>query len=191
MDCAGEIFLVDACIGGSFHLNDAQLLKPGGVALRAGGLTVAGDLQCCGDFRTDGEVNMFGATIERRFDLRGARLRNPGGHALDLERLTAGALYLLPRDRPVGTIDLTNAHVGDYYDEPETWATDIRLRGFTYDDLQNQSISVRSRLDWLTHNGEQYVPGLYDQLAAAYRRACCAPLRMPTKWRCAVVEGAD
>jgi hypothetical protein len=65
---------------------------------------------------------------------------------------------------------LTNAQVGSFYDAPAGGPVVVRLRGFVYEVLENDSVSVRARLAWLARHEGGYAPGIYDQLAAAYRR---------------------
>ena len=167
----GRVNLVNAHIGGMFVLDGAQLANPGGFALAASGLTVDGEMSCRDGFTAHGQVNLFGAHITGRLDFRGASLTNPDGLVLDLERMRTAALYLLPKDRPDGAVDLVNAQIGNFYDDEETWPTMLRLRGLVYESLENDSVSVRARLRWLTLHEGGYVPGIYDQLAAVYRRA--------------------
>jgi hypothetical protein len=167
----GQINLLDAHIGGMFVLDGARLANSGDVALVASGLTVDGEMSCRDGFTSHGQINLFGAHITGRLDFRGASLTNPDGLVLDLERMRTAAFYLLPIDRPDGAVDLTNAQIGNFYDDEETWPTMIRLRGLVYESLENDSVSVRARLRWLTLHEGAYVPGIYDQLAAAYRRA--------------------
>jgi hypothetical protein len=40
-----------------------------------------------------------------------------------------------------------------------------------YETLENDQVSVRDRLRWLTRHPGGYTPQIYDQLAGAYRRA--------------------
>lgn len=167
----GAVYLVSARIGGDLVLDAARLVNPGGYALAASGMTVEGEISCRHGFNARGEINLFGARIARRLDLSGATLENPDGLVLDLEGLSTAALYLLPDGRPEGEIDLTNAQVGHFYDDADTWPIKMRIRGLVYDSLENDSVSVRSRLRWLTLHEGGYVPGIYDQLAAVYRRA--------------------
>ena len=89
---------------------------------------------------------------------------------MDLEEAHLAALTLLPAQRPDGVVNLTNARVGRFRDEPDSWPTTMHLRGFVYDTLENDQVSVRERLRWLTLHPGTYTPQLYDQLAAAYRR---------------------
>ncbi|MFC9915967.1 hypothetical protein [Streptomyces sp. NPDC127197] len=83
------------------------------------------------------------------------------------------SLVLRPGQRPEGGIDLTDARVGTLSDDHTSWPTTPRLllRGFTYDTLSNNDIDVHARLRWLRLHSEGYVRQIYDQLAAAYRRA--------------------
>lgn len=84
--------------------------------------------------------------------------------------MTAATLVLLPSRRPEGVVDLTNAQVGAFEDDPATWPATLLMRGFVYENLVNDRVDVRERLRWLTRHPDGYVPQLYDQLAAAYRR---------------------
>src|SRR4051812_43020211 len=62
-----------------------------------------------------------------------------------------------------------SVRVGVFLDDQATWPVELFLRGFSYETLANDQINVRDRLHWLKlHRG--YTPGIYDQLAAAYRR---------------------
>lgn len=66
---------------------------------------------------------------------------------------------------------LSNAKVGGYYDDPETWPTTLDLEGFTYETLDFSKVSVGRRLEWLRLHQSGYIPQPYDQLADTYRRA--------------------
>jgi hypothetical protein len=94
-----------------------------------------------------------------RLDFEGATLDNPGGDAADLAGSACAVLFLLPRSKPEGVIDLTNAQAGSYCDDQETWAGTVRLRGFAYGKLENDTISLVKRLAWLKRNGDGYAPG--------------------------------
>jgi hypothetical protein len=183
----GGVCLLNAHIGGSLLLDGAHLINPGGYALAAGGLIVERELSCRQGFTAHGEVNLFGAYIGARLNLRGAALTNPDGLTLDLERLRTPALYLLPRERPDGVVDLVNAQVGNFYDDPATWPATLRLRGFVYDSLENEAVAVGARLRWLARGQDGYLPQLYEQLAAAYRRAgreeAVKRVRIAKQWR--------
>jgi hypothetical protein len=78
---------------------------------------------------------------------------------------------LTPKQSPVGAVDLTNAKVGRFTDDPAIWPMIMRLRGFAYDSLENDQVSVRARLGWLNRHPGGYTPQLFDQLAAACRQS--------------------
>ncbi|TYB43905.1 oxidoreductase [Actinomadura chibensis] len=169
----GEVRLVGARVGGLLSFEAATLINPGRWALYAFRLSAGGGLHCRGGFRAEGELLLAGARIDGYFDLSDSILTKPGRQALDFEGATALALVLLPRHRPEGGVDLTNAHVGILEDDPTTWPASVHLRGFTYDSLglRSDKADVRTRLDWLARDPDGYAAQLYDQLAAAYRRA--------------------
>ncbi|TDC82251.1 oxidoreductase [Actinomadura sp. 7K507] len=168
----GEMRLPGARIGGRLDLSRARLTNPGATALTADRLTVEDGVLAEG-FTAEGEVRLPGAQINAPLILAGARLTDPGGQALNLEGATATALILLPGHRPEGDVNLTGARVGTFDDDPATWPATIRLRGFTYDALgdHGDTADARTRIAWLTRDPGGYVPQLYDQLTAVYRRA--------------------
>jgi hypothetical protein len=86
----GEIRMHNTQVGASIGLGAARLSNPGGVALSAGGLDVAGGVFCTDGFTADGEVRLIGARLGANLTLAGAVLRNPGQVALNLDRATVG-----------------------------------------------------------------------------------------------------
>jgi hypothetical protein len=191
----GETRLVGARVGGLFSLEGAALINPRGWALYAFQLSAGGGLHCRAGFTAEGELLLAGARIDGYFDLTDARLTKPRRRSLNLEGISAIALVLLPRHRPDGDVDLTNAHVGLFEDDPATWPASFRLRGFTYDSLglRGDREDVRTRLGWLARDPGGYVPQLYDQLAAAYRRAgdeqAARTVAVAKQWRRRTVRG--
>lgn len=171
----GEIRMTGARIDGQLDFSGAHLANPDGYALAARRLTVGQDIDFTDGFTAEGQVQLRDARIDGRLDFEGASLANPGGEAVSLEGVTAAVLILTPRTPLNGVADLTNARVGSFYDDQASWPTatrTMRLRGFTYDKLENDVPSVTDRLAWLGRSeGGGYIPGLYDQLAGAYRRA--------------------
>jgi hypothetical protein len=170
----GEVRLVGAHIGGQLVLDGASLSNPDGSALNADGLTVDQAMFCREGFTATGEVRLVGAHVGGQLSFRGACLSNPEGLvALRLKGLRAVELVLLPRQRPDGIVDLTNARVGSLSDNPATWPDRhmLWLRGFTYETLENDQVSVRDRIGWVRRHPGGYTPQPYEQLAAAYRRA--------------------
>jgi hypothetical protein len=155
--------LAGAHIGGNLEFDGASLTNPNGPALLADSLTVDQAMFCRAGFTAHGEVRLRGAHIGGSLGFRGASLTNPDGVALSLQRARAGVLFLLPRERPDRAVDLTNARVGSFQDEPASWPAAMWLRGFVYEVLENDSVSVRQRLRWLDRHQGGYAPGLYDQ----------------------------
>lgn len=167
---SGEIALVDASIGGRCDFTDARLDNRAGYALYAPGLSVARDAVFTGAFAAEGEVHLPDAQIGGRLDFEGASLANPAGRALNLEGARASVLSLLPKKSPEGLVDLASARVASFRDDPRSWPSRLRLRGFAYDTLDGKA-PVRDRLSWLSRNDGGYLPEIYDQLADCYRRA--------------------
>jgi hypothetical protein len=158
----GELWFVRARMA-SLSLGGTKITNPDGVALRASALRVDADVVAASGFSADGEIRLIDAAIGGRLDLGGALV-----DVLDLEGLRAGTLLLLPRRTP-GRVDLTNAEVGGFEDNPATWPDSLRLQGFSYDVISGAP--VRDRVKWLRRHEGGYAPGLYDNLAAAYKRA--------------------
>jgi hypothetical protein len=165
----GEIRMVGAHIGGTLCFDGAILTNPTGAALNADGIQVDQTLVCTDGFTAHGEIRMIGARVGQ-LDFTGATVTNPNGLALSLQWVSAVSLVLQPQVPPDGVVDLTNARVGSFIDYPESWPTEMRLRGFTYEVLENVWVSVRTRLRWLDLHRDGYAPGIFDQLAAAYRQ---------------------
>jgi hypothetical protein len=165
----GEVNLAASRIGAQLDLSGASLINPGGRALYANRITVDHSIFCEDGFSAQGEIRLSGASIAGVLSFRGSVLENPGGTALDLEASNAAALYLLPENPPEGVVALTNAKVGDFFDEPASWPKKLDLRGFAYMALVNRKVSVHERLRWLTLHPGRYTPQLYDQLAAVYK----------------------
>lgn len=165
----GAVRFVGARVGGPVELEGAFLSNPGADALAADTITVDHNVTCTG-MSVQGAVRFAGARVKQRLDLREAILENPGDVALDLEGAEAAALNLLTRQRPQGTVILANMRVGSFHDDQVTWPAVLRLDGFVYETLENASIDVRGRLLWLARNQAGYVPQLYEQLAATYRK---------------------
>ncbi|MGX1274606.1 hypothetical protein [Streptomyces phaeoluteigriseus] len=156
---------------GALVLDGAELDNPGGSALEGGWLTVARQVSCRKGFTARGEFSLYGAQVGARVDLREATFTNAGGLALDFERLTASALYLLTHRAPDGLVDLSHANIGTLHDNPATWPEHLDLRGLTYQTLVSGQVPVRTRLRWLQRQLHGYAPQPYEQLAAAYRQA--------------------
>lgn len=165
----GGINLTSAHIGW-IDLNGTTIDAENHRALSARNLEVDQDVLCRG-LKATGDIELMDARISGRLDLWGATLDSPDGYGVELEGLRAGKLRLLP-GRPIGgVLDLTDARIGSFEDDPETWPQEIYLRGFVYDVLEHDYARVKHRVEWLRRNEIGYTPGVYDNLAAAYKRA--------------------
>jgi hypothetical protein len=168
----GQVNLVGAHIGGRLVFDGATLTNPKGLALVADGLTVDQDMFCRNGFTAHGEVRLLGAHINGTLGFEEATLTNPGGWALDLERVRATTLFLRPKVRPQGAVELINAQVHTCYDSEATWPEDLRLEGFAYQALvADPEVDAMARLRWLERDPGGYRPQVYEQLADAYRKA--------------------
>ena len=127
-------------------MSGARLANLNHRALNAEGLTVGRNMFFRGEFTADGAIHLVVARINGVLDLGDANLANPGGSALDLESAQTARLVLPLRQQPDGTVNLTNAQVGEFRDEPATWPAELHIRGFTYDVLGSK-VSTRNRLD--------------------------------------------
>jgi hypothetical protein len=166
----GEVRLLGGHIGGQLAFVGAHLTNPSGRALSADLLTVNHSARC-ERLTAEGEVALPGARIGGELSFVGARLTNPTKRALDLRELRCGALFLRLQAAPDGMVDFTDAQVRTLADDEATWPAVLRLRGFSYDSLQEEpSIDVGSRLQWLEREQEGYVPQPYERLIAVYRQ---------------------
>lgn len=117
----GEVRLSGASIGGRLDLRQATLINPGGRALTAEGLNTEYGILCQSGFSAQGEIKLSHARIAKVLDLKGANLANPGGVALNLRAASITDLVLLPEQPPAGVVNLTNARVVTFSDDPGTW----------------------------------------------------------------------
>jgi hypothetical protein len=169
---SGEVRLLGASIGGRLSFATATLANPGGIALQAERLAVAQDIFFTEEFAAAGEIRLVGAQVGGNADFTGCKkLSSERALTLNLAELQAASLVLrtlVPPDEA----ELTSATVGRLADEPASWPCGIRLRGFTYDVLdEGRTVSARERLGWLARDPDGYSPQPYEQLAAVYRRA--------------------
>ncbi|WP_399892212.1 membrane-associated oxidoreductase [Streptomyces sp. BBFR51] len=164
---AGEMRLNGARVAGTVNLTDAVLGRPGGTALQAETLAAEADvLMRHADVR--GRLELRGARIPGRLDLSHARLANPGGTALRASSCVIGELWL--RQGPVveGALNLRRAQVDVLFVEPEVVPAWVQLNDLTYTSLVPHEPAER-RLPML-EKGDSYLPFIYEQLTAAYRR---------------------
>ncbi|MCA1677421.1 MAG: hypothetical protein LC799_36340, partial [Actinobacteria bacterium] len=84
----GEVDLEGAYVGGQLILSGSTLSNPGGVAVRANGLVVAGDMFCRDGAEVDGEINLEAARIGGELRFTRSTLRNRHKIALRADRMT-------------------------------------------------------------------------------------------------------
>lgn len=169
----GQISLLGAQIGGQLVVIGAALHNPQGHALNVQSAQIRGDA-FVRYLQADGEVSFMGAEINGVLDCSHAALRNPDGDALNAQRLVLREGFIWRRVADVaGAVDLTSAHVGDLWDDPESWALceKLYLSGFIYDVLHG-GINVPERLAWLKMGAvsqREFYPQPYEQLAKLLR----------------------
>ncbi|MEJ6402848.1 hypothetical protein [Yoonia sp. 2307UL14-13] len=169
----GLVSLLGARIGGQVVCIGADLRNENGIALNAQSTQVQGDA-FLRESVFEGEVSFLGAEIGGVLDCAHATLHNQGGHALNAQRLVVKEGFIWRRITDVaGAVDLTSAHVGDLWDDAQSWAKVDRLflSGFRYDVLHG-GINVPERLTWLQKGAvsrREFYPQPYEQLAALLR----------------------
>ena len=169
----GQVSLLGAQIGGQLVAIGAAFHNPQGHAFNAQSTQVRGDAFLRYAI-ADGEVSLMGAEISGVLDCTYAILRAPEREALNAQRLVVREGFIWRRLRDVqGAVDLTSAHVGDLWDDPESWAMvdELSLSGFIYDVLHG-GIDVPNRLAWLKKGAvsrREFYPQPYEQLAKLLR----------------------
>lgn len=169
----GLVSLLGAQIGGQLVCIGAAFHNPDGHALNAQSTIVQGDA-FLRYVTTVGEVSFLGAEVSGVLDCSHADMRNPDKHALNVQRLVVKEGFIWRRIKGVsGAVDLTSAHVGDLWDDPESWALcdKLFLSGFIYDVLHG-GIDVADRLAWLKKGAvsrREFYPQPYEQLAKLLR----------------------
>lgn len=169
----GQVSFLGSQIGGQLVCIGAEFHNPAGHALNAQSTQIRGDALLC-YVTTQGEVSFVGAEINGVLDCSHATMRNPDNDALNLQRLVLREGFIWRRIKDVaGAVDLTSAHVGDLWDDPESWAAcdGLYLSGFIYDVLHG-GIDVPDRLAWLKKGAtsrREFYPQPYEQLAKLLR----------------------
>lgn len=166
----GMVQVRNSWVGVFIDFADATFTNPDGFALRANNLVVERGVFFGEGFNAIGKVDLYGVK-SFHVSINGGHFKNPDRVAIDLRHASATNLLLLPDEPPNGAVDLSFARVTHFSDDQKTWPTKLRMREFNYETLENDSVNVRSRLAWLELHDGGYVPGIYDQLAIAYRHA--------------------
>jgi hypothetical protein len=153
----GGTFRLDrAEIGVSLGFQDARLSNGGEVALDAPGIEVGRHVFLGPTVIVEGDINLASARIGGTLVLDRATLSDSGKIDLTDARVRILADYAWPEAS--GELSATRPY------EP-------RINGFKYERLASGTDDVATRLDWIAHAEQPYVPQPYEQLAAAYRAA--------------------
>lgn len=162
----GEVSLRTSRIGGRLWLIRSELGNPGQVALRLSRSEVGADV-FCGDSTIAGTVKLTGARIGSYARFNGVRLSAPGEVAFDAKLLKAATLELTPAEPIDGLVDLRQAKVDQFIDDPMRWPERIALDGFSYGSLEPR-LPAADRLRWLDRDPRNHHSQQYEQLAGAY-----------------------
>ncbi|MDG9723557.1 membrane-associated oxidoreductase [Streptomyces sp. DH41] len=163
----GTVRLDGARVAGTVNLTDAVLDRPDGTALQAETLAAEADV-LLRRARVRGRLEFRGARVPGRLDLSQASLANPAGTALRASSCVIGELWLRQCPRVEGTLNLRRSQVDVLFVEPEAIPRWVQLNDLTYTSLIPHEPAER-RLPML-EMGDSYLPFVYEQLTAAYRR---------------------
>ncbi|WP_192340171.1 membrane-associated oxidoreductase [Streptomyces sp. VITNK9] len=163
----GEVRLDGARVTGTVNLTDAVLDRPGGTALKAETLAAESDV-LMRNAEVRGRLELRGARIPGRLDLSHARLANPDGTAIRASSCVIGELWLRQCPRVEGALNLRRSQVDVLFLEPEAVPAWVQLNDLTYTSLIPHEPAER-RLPML-EKGDSYLPFIYEQLTASYRR---------------------
>jgi hypothetical protein len=181
--CEGTLQMQNLDVGATLDCTGAALtrprLRPDGTprpSLDLRAATIGKDLVCVDGFVAVGGVRARVADVHKSVQFVDATLGTAGRtrYALNLYGLTTTDLVLLPGRPPAGAVRLAAARVGTFTDPEELWAAEsgVAIDGFDYQLIDETRITdTRQRLHLLEQATGDYAPGLYEQLAAAYRRA--------------------
>ncbi len=177
-DVVGELRLISARIEGQLSLNHAQIASPDvGQEARALG---AEDIEVtagifCEALEVKGEMMLSDARIGSRLLLLRASLEaGEPGRALVMSGATVDEL-VLAFSAVEGLVDLQQTEVRSLFDAHEgrylgALPAETRLDGFSYKSLR-EPLDAEMRLEWAdTSQGSHYYPGVYAELADAFRR---------------------
>ena len=162
----GEVSLRTSRVGLRVLLIAAELVNPGGRALRLSRAQVGADV-FCDEMIADGTTRLADAFIGGELSFWQARLSNAAGTVLDAGGLHAERLQLSTAEPVHGLVNLSHAQIGMLRDDPARWPGQLSLDGLTYQALEPR-LPARQRLDWLNRDPEGQQTQPYEQLAAHY-----------------------
>jgi hypothetical protein len=184
------VSLAGARIAGTLDCWGGRFDNPGGDALQAGGVTVAGTILLSHDFRAEGVIDLTGGNIGSHLDFNGAQFIGEAQNGLLAENLTVRGIFdwrnVVKTD---GTIlDLWGARVGQLADDKRSWpkCQNLDVDDFIYAAIADGPVDATTRVDWLKRQTsrplnpelKQQVSGLnpfrpkpYQQLAKVLRES--------------------
>lgn len=182
--CAGTLRMQNLDVGATLDCSGAMLTRPRlrpdatlrpSLDLRAA--TIGKDLLCVEGFVAAGGVRVRVAEVHKSVQFVDATL----GTSVELTRYALNAyglittdLAVLPARAPAGAVRLAAARAGSFTDSPLLWAAEggVAIDGFDYQLIdETRGDDTRQRLGFIERATNDYAPGPYEQLAAAYRRA--------------------
>jgi hypothetical protein len=177
----GEVRLHGVKVGGFISLDDGifEGVKDRngkvGPSLNASRASVVGTVHCPNLF-AKGEMRFIGAKIGGQLGLVNARLVNsPDRTCLNLISAQIDEL-LLALSEVEGTVDLRDATIRSFWDaEADRFGgllpTRLKLEGLSYTSFR-EPLDANRRLQWIEPSqADHHYPGVYAELANAFRRA--------------------
>lgn len=166
----GEISLSGANIDGHLLFSDAVLNAntSDAYALNARTINVGRDIVFSDGFNSVGTVDFGGATCGR-LHILDASFACDHDNALSLRDISVRSAFKWWKvEVAVGALDLRGANTDILEDQLESWPDDLRLDGFTYNRIM-QNTDVDARLAWLAKNkSTDFKPQPYQQLAKVF-----------------------
>ncbi|MFC4910010.1 hypothetical protein [Actinomadura gamaensis] len=165
----GEIRISNSRMGSSVLASKMRLTgSPTGVALRFTRNEVASSTRLL-KVRSDRQIRLVDTRFRLGVNMKGIEPHCPGGTALDLSRVQAAELELLPGDAAEGRVVLDGARLTVLRDLPERWPEELSMDGLVYESLQ-PPLTARERLGWVERAPLDQRPQACDQLARMYAR---------------------
>jgi hypothetical protein len=184
----GEVRLLGADVGGIIDCRNGKFNNAGAIALAADGLK-GGDVYLRYGFSVDGEVRLLGAAIRGNLECDGAEFASDT--VVSLEQASVAGSFMwrnvrwnleskrdaeadsLPKQRPSVRLNLQHTTVGPMADDKNSWPPigTLLLDGFVYARIGAGPRGAKSRLEWLSRQGDRFWPQPYQQLAKVLREA--------------------
>ncbi|MEX0814059.1 MAG: hypothetical protein WD014_00135 [Dongiaceae bacterium] len=180
--CArGEVGLAGVKIGGDLNCTKGTFENERRDALSCDHVEVGGNVFLSKGFQAKGEVRFPSASILGQFVCEGGAFANTAACALRLEsaRVHRGLFFRRLKQKPEGTVDLTQAWVDALIDDEASWPAkgNLSLDGFAYDRIGGDKplTDSETRLRWLhlqpaEHLKTGFRPQPFEQLVAVLRK---------------------